>query len=264
LQGGPIDFGEARFLGYQVDDRAIFQDEDAHFRLCWTAQSEDDLPVPYAFALHIVGDANHIVGRRESYPGMGTYTLWQANRAFCDDFTLTITEALEPARAYDISLTLFDVASGESMPASIIGQMRSPAPPVSESEMQGAPFRFGDIHLVDYTLSVDDQSLQLELVWGTAAAVNMDTRLFVHVIASDGDIAAQIDPPPGAYPMAMWGGGERIMQSLTVPLDDVFDGVYTVRIGLYDPATFVRLPVRDATSDAIPDDAAPMGNFTRR
>jgi len=132
--------------------------------------------------------------------------------------------------------------------------------------MDAAPFRFGDIHLLDYALAMEDGSLQVELIWGTQTAVAGDYRLFVHVVDANGEIITQIDPPPGAYPIALWGGGERITQAFTVPLDDddVLPGDYSVRIGLYDPASFVRLPARTASGDALPDDAAPLGDFTRR
>jgi hypothetical protein len=81
LQGPVIDYGGMSFVGYQIDDPAIHLHDWKRVKLCWeTLPNHREIPVPYAFALHIVGPENTILGGRESYPGLGTYTLWEPGK----------------------------------------------------------------------------------------------------------------------------------------------------------------------------------------
>jgi len=67
-------------------------------------------------------------------------------------------------------------------------------------------------------------------------------HIFVHADAPDGVTRAQQDGPPvtatGAAPTGSWQPGEFLIteHALTVPADA------TLKIGLYEPTTLVRLP----------------------
>jgi hypothetical protein len=71
---------------------------------------------------------------------------------------------------------------------------------------------------------------------------------------ADGEIIAQFDAPPldGLYPTAAWLSGEIILDShiLTLP-----ESTKVLAVGLYDPASLMRLPVSDASGERLSDDA---------
>lgn len=274
IQGPQVWFEGAKFEGYAVDDDRIRPGNTKHFRLCWSAPSDrDNLPVPYAFALHVLTpDEETIIGRRDSYPGMGKYTLWEEGRTFCDAFDLDITGPTEAATAYPIKLSLFDPVTGGVIQATdingnavgtpTIGYLRAPAPAVSDDELQQASYRFGDIHLLEFDHRVEEDLLTVDFTWGTVSAPPDDLKLFVHVMDMDDEIAAQSDVVPGTprYPVFAWGAREKIETQSTVDLSALEPGEYRVMIGFYDP--FVRLPAFTGDGTRLEDDAVELTVIT--
>lgn len=63
----------------------------------------------------------------------------------------------------------------------------------------------------------------------------------------DGAPLDQLDRPPreDAYPTGAWVRDERVRDCLTLALGGPLPDGWRVRVGLYDPATLVRLPVED-------------------
>ena len=145
-----IDFGGARFVGTRNLPPTLAPDAPFSVDLCWQAASADaPLAVPYAFAVHVVANAQPdriqpgepIVARRESYPGMGTYTRWQPGRTFCDDVALRVDGPIEAGRRYAVYVTLFDPATTIALPAyaedgelhsKIVGYVEGVGPAVNE------------------------------------------------------------------------------------------------------------------------------------
>lgn len=104
---------------------------------------------------------------------------------------------------------------------------------------------FGEnITLVGYDLVESDGALQLNLYWNALAQSTANSTLFVHLRDNDGNIIAQIDrlPGDGLRPTNGWRTGEYISDSYHFPLPD---NTYEISIGLYDPDSFVRLPVTE-------------------
>ncbi|HEX2619880.1 MAG TPA: phospholipid carrier-dependent glycosyltransferase, partial [Phototrophicaceae bacterium] len=144
LQGSPINFGVAIFLGYQIDNDILVPGQDRQIKLCWQAPGGDTpIAVPYPFALQViqVADRNRvqpgepIVASRESYPGLGKYTLWQPGKVFCDEFRLPPggEKPLKAGREYALYLTLYDPVTlvglpgytGDQLSSKIIGYVRA-------------------------------------------------------------------------------------------------------------------------------------------
>lgn len=108
-------------------------------------------------------------------------------------------------------------------------------------------------------------TLRVALYWQARVAVVGDFKVFVHVFAPDGTLAAQSDAVPvyWTYPTTAWQPGETIRDVHVIPLDaELPRGDYRVLAGMYDPATGARLPLRDAQGSPLADDAAPL--FTLR
>jgi hypothetical protein len=89
-------------------------------------------------------------------------------------------------------------------------------------------------------------NLRLTLYWQALAANERLYAVFVHLLASNGQVAAQKDSTPGegALPTTSWLPGEFITDpySLTLP-DGLPPGSYQIEIGMYDPTSGARLPV---------------------
>ncbi|MBI5931279.1 MAG: hypothetical protein HY862_18365 [Chloroflexi bacterium] len=273
LEGLVIDFGGPRFLGYTVDSNIIHVGDYRHFEFCWQAPSSDEkIPVPYPFSISVTTLDTQLVGKRESFTGMGTYSLWQPNKIFCDDFTLHIEKNVEAGEVYPLQLSMFGLPDGIPIEATvgeskqrsvIIGHLWAPAPPIDPTLLQSAPFRFEGVALAHYDMRIVENTLNLNLTWGTYSAPRQPYKLFVHILDAQGQKVAQIDPVPGGdrYPIWAWGAGEKIKDSITLPILDLPKGSYQVVIGIYDPDTFQRLPVRD-TNGNLMGDSALLGTVT--
>jgi hypothetical protein len=124
--------------------------------------------------------------------------------------------------------------------------------------------RFGDtIELHGYAIDPTDPpalrqqgTLTLTLQWQARAPVRQDYLMFVHLLDETGQRIVQIDVPPAGptQPTSTWEPGRYLRWSL--PLDvptDLEPGRYWLALGLYDPATFARLPVDVAPPADAPD-----------
>ncbi len=274
LMGEVLDYGQADFLGFKLDDTRIHMGDTREFALCWRAESADEqIPMPYAFALHVIGPNDEVVGRRESYPGLGNYTLWQPGKVFCDSFGLPIGGKLINGQVYRLSLTLLQYETGNRLPnyapngselfTTYIGSLVAPAAKIDPADLDAAPFRFEGISLVDYAITQDTETLQLALTWGTRSRPADTYKLFVHIEDASGQQVAQLDPLAGGdqYPTWAWDAGERIPDMITLPLLGLPAGAYQVKIGLYQAETFTRLHATDAAGNPLPDDTVTLDTF---
>lgn len=113
---------------------------------------------------------------------------------------------------------------------------------------------FGDaIHLRGYDLDASairsGNALTITLEWHALAPVDADYFLFIHMVNDRGERVAQIDVPldTGRWPSRMWRPGRCFSTLHRVPLPpDLPAGVYRLALGVYDPHTFARLPLRTA------------------
>jgi len=117
------------------------------------------------------------------------------------------------------------------------------------------------ISLVGYDVSDAvraGQLLSLTFYWQARGTPEMPYTVFVHVVDEHGNLVAQTDGQPanGSYPTDLWEAGEVIVDQHSVLLpNNLADGTYEVRVGLYSVGSGQRLPVRDADGQAVPDDA---------
>lgn len=148
--------------------------------------------------------------------------------------------------------------SGDALPLADIWVL--PATPPDERAIPGRlDARLGaEIRLLGYELTSSDPAV-LTLYWRAEAAPQgrSDQRpytVFIHARGGGGELLAQFDMPPlnGLYATSDWLPGQIIADPHQLALPDA---TQTLAVGLYDPVSLARLPVRDAQGQRMAEDA---------
>lgn len=105
----------------------------------------------------------------------------------------------------------------------------------------------GALHLRGYSATLEGRRLIITPSWDVRAPLGSDLMLFVHLYDTAGTRVAGIDVPPGGAsvaPTSHWQPGEQVAVPLPIDLPaDLPPGTYRLTLGLYDPASFARLPL---------------------
>lgn len=127
------------------------------------------------------------------------------------------------------------------------------------------------------TRSTTPSPIYLSTYWRARQSLAHDYKFFVHVVDGQGNLVRGLDhypyetrpdygvtsvefnpqlcaacadnPPPdypnrGLFPTSLWMPGQALKETILLP-SDLAPGIYTIRIGMYDPATMQRLDVDD-------------------
>jgi len=259
----------AKLVGFDATPFAVNEGDLIDATLCW--QSEGTVEMMTPFALHVVrqnadGTLGEIVGRRESFTGLGRYTRWDDETLFCDTFILPIDGPLDRGRLYPLVFSTFMQETGfpvaradNGETSTIIGHVKHPAPVIAPTTVENALFRFEGVVLAAYQMDALPGSIQLDFTWGAVTTPGREFRQFIHVYNEYGERMAQLDPIPGGvqYPIWAWSGGERIED--TTMISGLPAGTYEIRTGLYDPETFLRLQAQDANGTPLAEETVVLG-----
>jgi|GEM_PF-4841671 len=110
--------------------------------------------------------------------------------------------------------------------------------------------QFGNmIHLAGYDLTLTDSTINLQLYWHSQVAHPPQYVLFVHLFdAESGDYMLGQDAQPDRT-TPQWEQYEWIFDQRSIDLSELPTGEYIVRIGWYNPADGVRLPITNGVGD---------------
>jgi hypothetical protein len=166
-----------------------------------------------------------------------------------------------PDGDYAVRLVLVDPATGarQGQPATV-GQVQVShacafdVPP----DAVNANVLFGDdVRLLGYGLRRDGEQLTLTLHWRAERRMKTNYKVFVHVFdPATGVPVAQDDAMPrrNTFPTTFWWPGDVVTDVVPISLEGAAAGAYGVAVGVYDPATMIRLPVVDADGQLRRDD----------
>jgi hypothetical protein len=149
------------------------------------------------------------------------------------------------------------------------------APPLPTQAAKKSLAHFGEhIVLQDYLWMTDAAAsgdvIRLSLTWRmNDATLPIATRykVFVHVLNPQEQIVAQRDTEPMAElaPTTTWNPGEPIVDHHGIRLPtNLSPQALRVAVGLYDPQTGARLPVRDEQGNLQPDGRLLLGKIEIR
>jgi hypothetical protein len=115
------------------------------------------------------------------------------------------------------------------------------------------------IRLLGYQLSSsrlsEHDALTATLFWQSDGRLTGDYHVFVHLLDSDGQLAAQHDSVPveGRRPTWNWRDTE-IIQDEHVLITNLSPGTYELSVGMYDLITGERLPAISPSGERLPED----------
>ncbi len=89
--------------------------------------------------------------------------------------------------------------------------------------------------------------------WQSAARVDKNYTVFVHLVDARGKMITGVDGPP-RQPTSGWRPNTLMPDGMIIPIDDtVPPGDYHIELGLYDATTMQRLAVLDAAGQPVSD-----------
>ena len=247
------------FLGADRDRSDLLPGQTLALTLYW--QALRSLEEGTLVSVELAG-AGEDVPLWRGHPVQGRYPFhrWQHGEFIRDRYALRLPLDT-PAGDLDLRLSLLDargqpIATGAGETAISLGTIhvrasdRLWAPPVFAHPV-GA--RLGSaIELLGYDLVGDrvqpGDTLHLTLVWRCLESVDTAYTVFTHLLDASGQLRGQKDNPPvdGTYPTTLWVPGEVVVDRYAIPIAaDAVPGRYAIEVGMYDPATIVRLPVLD-------------------
>ncbi|MGI6209074.1 MAG: glycosyltransferase family 39 protein [Anaerolineae bacterium] len=257
--GARSDVGMA-LLGWELGARAATQGEELLVTLWW-ATSEPLAKEPIVFIQALAPDGRVIAATEQRITrGLWPPTSWSAGLPVRDPQSLLLP-ADAPAGQATLVAGLLDPDTRERLtlgssdlvtlgPVQVLEAKRDFSLP---EVVQTASVPFGDLAtLVGYELGgcsdLDRDclaglgALEVRLVWRAQATTGTRYRSFVHLIC-DGEILAQSDQEPDGSLTTAWLPGQYVddRHTIVLPNLDACSGSLSLQVGLYDPATSLRL-----------------------
>ncbi len=264
---------DLELLGYGVEPSPLQPERGGTLRVWWRAPPPGKLTQPSQVQIELVGDDGQTIARSLRPLSSAPPDTWQAGQIVGERYPLVLDPGAVSG-VYQLRLSLVASDGTAKAPFLLVGSVPVQArprkydlPPVGHS----LNMRVGqNIALRGYTLDQPasaGNALRLTLYWQALGRITGQYKVFVHLVDGSGHIIAQQDnyPADGAAPTQSWLAGEVIADTheLALPaggLEDV-PQVHRLYAGMYDPLNGERLPVRDASGQAIPPpgNAVPLG-----
>ncbi|MCB8980884.1 MAG: glycosyltransferase family 39 protein [Ardenticatenaceae bacterium] len=235
-------------------DTAVRPGNNLPFTLFW--EMDNAAPITNLhYELLIVATDGTVLRRQEGIPGANWLSVWLPEQRLREPNGLYFPPETEPG-TYRLEMQLWqgdDAVAGrpfwwpfarETVVVSEVEVTPWPLETAVPADTTPIAAQFGShIQLHSYDLAVDSEHLELTLYWRAESVPENNWFVFVHLVNSAGDIVAQQDffPAGGLRPTIGWRANEVItdVHQLALP-PDLPPGPYFLRVGLFEPDTFVR------------------------
>jgi len=106
---------QVRFLGYDLDSKAVRSGQELSFTLYWQALRPMD--ISYSVFTHLLGPENEVLGQKDSIPQGGAYptTLWQPGEIVADSYRFTVSPDAPPG-SYPLEVGMYRLETNQRLP----------------------------------------------------------------------------------------------------------------------------------------------------
>jgi|GEM_PF-6561418 len=246
---------QARLIGLDLEREEVMAGQVMAMALYWQAV-EDTIRVPQV-KLHLssaAGERFELAGGRLD-GGKLAGRVWRAGEAVCTTMSIT-TPVDAPPNEYELVLeSEGDIFSlGRLRIQERKGSFEAPASEFVEKIQLGDEVLYWGQDPLPSTVK-PGQKLSVSLYWQALKQTSNSYKVFLHLVAPNGAIVAQVDSLPmnGSFPTVDWLAGEfvRDVYELTIP-EDCEQGLFHLVGGMYDELTQRRLEVRGFQGNTIP------------
>ncbi len=233
---------EIALLGYNLLSDRVRSGEILQLTLFWQALKKPK--GRYKVFVHVLDEANHIVGQRDSEPGGGAMitTIWQPGQLIADNYGVLIRPGTPPGR-YRLQVGMYELYSGLRLPADgddkIILQsieVLRPEEPPSLAVLgiqHEAEVACGELILLGYDLNKlgyehqpeaplhPGDVLHLSLYWKALNAPRVEWLLNLKLMDEKGNLwwnAQRAQPSGQNYPTTKWREGEVVRGQFHIPI----------------------------------------------
>ena len=243
-----------RLQSLALADTAVRPGHTLPLTLFWQIEGEAAL-ANLIYTLRLVAGDGTILREQSGAPGAGWLTAWQPGLLLREPSGFYFPPDTPPG-TYQLVMELSQgdalirgrpfwwPFSGDSLRVGKVEVTPWPLATSLPTETTLVQARFGEaIQLHSYDLTANSDALQLTLYWQAATAPNTNWAVFVHLVDADGEIVTQRDviPAEGLRPTTGWRTSEVITDAHLLPLPpDLPEGQYQVRVGLFEPDSFLR------------------------
>lgn len=267
----PLDvtFGDTSFTlrAYRLSSPRITPGVPLHLTLYWDCARDDF--ADFTAAVQLTESATERVAARVEAVLHVTGISWKSEDRLAAQYTL-IPPDDAPVGTYTLSVAVTAPGGQPLAPSTeaaqdalVLATLEHP-PDVSRAPIAmdaPADVTLGDaIALRGYDAPprlAPGETLRVALLWHALAAPAADYKVFVHLLAPDGQVPVQDDAKPvyWFYPTPQWQPGDYIRDEHVLALPtDLPRGDYTLAVGMYAEATAARLPARAADGALLPDE----------
>lgn len=247
-----------KLLGATVDTESAEPGDIIWLTLYWQADDPPPLPAqpipeepglaPEA-VLEVFGVDEARIANLHSYHGRGLYPapLWPPGAVIADHFALRLDATTQTPVLGRVFARLAEGNPGIEIATIKVVPEHWPRPPEMTVAEIGDHVAIASVALVPATARPGD-TVTVKVQWYVPRGEpGQDYTTLIHLGQPDEPPLATGDSPAlgGAYPTGAWANGETIDDRYILRLpDNLPAGRYPVWIGLYDPASGERLPVR--------------------
>ncbi|GIS67364.1 MAG: hypothetical protein CM1200mP6_04320 [Anaerolineaceae bacterium] len=265
--------GEIELVGYSVLNNTITADDSLQVTLYWRGKSYMD--IDYNLAINVYGHGMENIAKLDTWPGGGLLPTaeWAPDVIYPDVYVLPILISAEAPSIMRMGLSFWDDDITDPLPISVddmqieslmidLGRLLSGEQKYYHPEVDDGSVFTSGISLLGYSITEYEPSeISFTLYWYAESTITNDLTVFVHMIDSSGNIVAQADGPPshGYWPTSEWEPGIAVSDHHNLVHDiDTSIEAYTIVIGLYDPASGLRVPAYNSSGVAWDNWAVPI------